>query len=925
MAKLRQGKTRSQKGGVVDSVNKKQAEGSSKSKKQSQSDFANKPSAKDTLTIPSSRFGLWRFNSKTGTLRWSPNSHRLFSTRKVSEVPRRIDDLLLTIHQDDRKKFREALSFSLNSKSDTLVEIRVMTPDGSYRWIEFSGEVDPVKETIINGIIQDTTLKKLTEFELYDWKTRNELVSESAGLLIYDYDIATGEIIWSGNTVQLVGFTSMEMGSIELWEELIHPDDRAEAARLLEKSRKELKPYDVYYRFKRKFDDYCFIHDRGQFVTDDSGEAVRMLGVMNDVSERVVSDRTIKQSEKSYRELFNSVGEGIYIQKADGSFVDVNKAACAIFGYTKEELLGKNPGFIAAPGKNNFDDLIKKMSNALKGKVQTFQWFGRRKNGEVFIMDVKLTRGTYFGDECIIATSWDITEKIAAEQTLQESEKRFRRLVEDLNVGVMIQGPKGEIQMANKAALNLLGVSEEYLADRTLNHSEWNLITEERELLAECDLPWNLAAESRKGIRGVVIGLQRPKDNAVVWALVNAEPILLEGEKLLRIVITLTDITERRQVIENLKESELRFRTLQEASFGGIGLHNKGQIIDCNQGLCDITGYSHDELIGSNGLNLIAPEYRDLVYQKIVTKDELPYDVQGIRKDGTRYNLEIQGKNIPYDNGLIRVTEFRDITERKAAESKILEQNARLMSITEDLKMKNEQLQEFTQIVSHNLRSPVGNILSLLNFIENAETEEERREYVTLLREAGASTLTTLQELNEVLQIKQNKHIEKQKLEFEQVFVNVRRMLVAKIVESNAEIITDFSALPTLEYPNIYMESILLNLISNALKYHHPDRRPVIEIRTGISQRGATLSIKDNGQGINMERYGHQIFKLRKTFHKHPESRGIGLFMIKNQINAMGGDITVLSKENEGSTFLINFNSRITEDEFTGSHSSISG
>jgi signal transduction histidine kinase len=294
---------------------------------------------------------------------------------------------------------------------------------------------------------------------------------------------------------------------------------------------------------------------------------------------------------------------------------------------------------------------------------------------------------------------------------------------------------------------------------------------------------------------------------------------------------------------------------------------------------------------------------------------EQPYDVEGIRKDGTRYYLEIHGKNIPYEEGLIRVTEFRDITERKAAEAKILEQNAKLLSITDDLRLKNEQLQEFTQIVSHNLRSPVGNILSLLNFIENAETEEERTEYVNLLKEAGSTTLTTLHELNEVLQIKQNRNIERQKLDFEQVFVNVRRMLVARIVETNAVIIRDFSAAPGIEYPNIYLESILLNLLSNALKYHHPDRKPVIHLKTEKVAGKILLSVSDNGQGINMQRYGHQMFKLRKTFHKHPESRGIGLFMIKNQIEAMGGDISVSSVEKEGTTFLIKFEGKITEDE----------
>jgi PAS domain S-box-containing protein len=861
--------------------------------------------------VASSRVGLWELNTVTGRVLWSTNCARVLGFPEIQLLPLDIEELMLRIHDHDREKFGQALK-QVRKGIEFQIEVRVITHENSYRWIEFSAEIQPdLQPVLIQGVVLDVTIRKLTEFELYDWKTRNELVSESAGLLIYDYDISTGDIFWSGNMAQLVGYGSEEVGRIEQWESLIHPEDRHEASTLLEYSRETLKPYDVYYRFKRKNHGYCYMHDRGQFVADSTGRAVRMLGVMNDVSERIAADRTIKQSEKSYRELFDSVGEAIYIQSSDGTFLDVNKTACDIYGYSKEELLGKNPGFIAVPGKNDFDDLRRKMADALSGKIQSFLWRGRTKKAEHLIMEVRLTKGTYFGNECIIATSWDITDKIAAEMSLQESEKRFRRLVQDLHVGVLLLGANGDVQVVNTAASSLLGVPEKSLLNQPFPQEQWKFLTDEEQVMEIPALPWNRAALSGKAERGTVVGIQNGKSN-IMWALVNAEPILLVDQKLLHVVITFTDITERKRVEEDLKESELRFRTLQEASFGGIGLHNKGVIIDCNQGLCEITGYGYDELIGSNGLNLIAPEYHELVYQKIINKEEQPYDVEGVRKNGSRYYLEIHGKNIPYQEGSIRVTEFRDITDRKAVESKMLEQNARLLSITEDLKIRNEQLQEFTQIVSHNLRSPVGNMLSLLNFIENSETESERAEYITLLREAGATTLTTLQELNEVLQINQNKNIEKQMLEFEHVFSHVRRMLVAKIVEVNAQITTDFADAPNIEYPNIYLESILLNLLSNALKYQHPGRAPVITVRTLKTNDGISLAVSDNGQGINMQRYGHQVFKLRKTFHKHPESRGIGLFMIKNQIDAMGGDISVSSIENEGTTFLVNFAGKIT-------------
>lgn len=855
---------------------------------------------KKKLPATIATISVWEYSIKTGKMKWSA----LTGVGPFDGyAPENLKKLLASIASEDRQSVKTAFNNAVRTNDNIHLEVRILSESGN-QWVEFNGSPVGGKTGVVKyrGTARDISRRKRNEIELSNWRIKNELISESAGLLIYDYNIDTGRIDWNGAVSQILGLTEADLNTIDKWESLIHPEDRAVTYEQLERTRIELRPYDIQYRFRTSFGDYRHIHDRGLYIVNESGQAHRMIGIMNDITAQVEAMNSVAASERSYRELFNSVGEAIYIQDINGVFLDVNNEACTMYGYAKAELIGKTPAFFSAPGKNDLEKLNRQLALAMNGEQQTFRWWGRKKGGEIILNEVRFTRGTHLGKEAVIATAWDITEKTKTASSLQESEKRFERMIEDLNVGVVLLSVKSELLTVNRAAqqILLLETGDNKIADRI------SFVTENGEPLSKEMLPWEVAQRTRVAVRGQFIGIVYP-DEKTSWFLVNADPGM-HDQDLVHIVITLTDITERKLMEEHWKESELRFRTLQEASFGGIGLHRMGALVDCNQGLCDLTGYRYEELIGTNGINLIAPEFRDLVIEKIISKSTQPYDVVGLRKDGSRFFLEIHGKNIPYKDGQLRVTEFRDITDRKLAEEKILEQNARLLLITEDLKQKNDQLQEFTQIVSHNLRSPVGNILALLSLIENARDDEERNDAVALLKEAGTTTLTTLTELNQVLQIQQNKNIERQILQFSDVFGSVKSLLNAKIAEAGAIVRSDFDAAPTVSFPKIYLESILLNLLSNALKYRYPGRAPEIMVKTVTNVDGSiSMLVSDNGAGLNMKKYGHQVFKLRKTFHKHPESRGIGLFMIKNQIEAMGGKISLSSIENEGSVFQVDF------------------
>ena len=159
--------------------------------------------------------------------------------------------------------------------------------------------------------------------------------------------------------------------------------------------------------------------------------------------------------------------------------------------------------------------------------------------------------------------------------------------------------------------------------------------------------------------------IARAPTGATFWVEFGVRFAVIGGQE--RFIVSVRDIAERKAAEQALRESEERFRVLHEASFGGIGIHDQGVILECNQGLADMTGFPVEELIGMNGLLLIAPPWRELVMRNIQDGYDKTYEVEGLRRDGAIYPLEIRGRDIPYRGRRVRVAEFRDITERRRA------------------------------------------------------------------------------------------------------------------------------------------------------------------------------------------------------------------------------------------------------------------
>ena len=216
---------------------------------------------------------------------------------------------------------------------------------------------------------------------------------------------------------------------------------------------------------------------------------------------------------------------------------------------------------------------------------------------------------------------------------------------------------------------------------------------------------------------------------------------------------------------------------------------------------------------------------------------------------------------------------------------------------------QKKQLEDFCNIISHNLRAPLVNISMLVEMVAENSTNEENIIFLEKLDKAAKNLNETFNELVESIQITQDTEIPYEEIELESFTNGIIDSLHGEINKTQAIIELDFSKVPTLCFPVNYMRSILQNLISNSLKYSSPERRPVIKISSQPKKNSIILSISDNGLGLDLEKHSENLFKIRKVFHNHPAAKGFGLFITKSQVTALGGKIWVESQPDVGSTF----------------------
>jgi signal transduction histidine kinase len=240
-----------------------------------------------------------------------------------------------------------------------------------------------------------------------------------------------------------------------------------------------------------------------------------------------------------------------------------------------------------------------------------------------------------------------------------------------------------------------------------------------------------------------------------------------------------------------------------------------------------------------------------------------------------------------------------DITEQLEA----LESTRHLLDVSSE---QNVKLKNFAQIVSHNLRSHSANLAGLLSLLDGA-TEAEKAEYLDMLRGSAEQLEETIRNLNEIVTVHEHADRPPERRFLREEVFKTLRILNGLLVKHRVRVQVNLPETASVRVVPAYLDSILLNLISNAIKYRSPHREATVEVYGGPENGYTLLAVKDNGLGIDLDRHGKKLFGLYKVFHRNEDARGFGLYLTKSQVEAMGGRIEAESAVGTGSTFKVYF------------------
>lgn len=517
--------------------------------------------------------------------------------------------------------------------------------------------------------------------------------------------------------------------------------------------------------------------------------------------------------------------------------------------------------------------------------------------------------------ERIVGACLNVTEQHLAEQektnlleTLKKSEDKFRSLFESARDPILLMDKKKKFIDCNNATLRMLGFRDKKeIIGQSLNtfspklQPDGLLSDQKEEVMKRIALT--------RGSNQFEWALSK-KDASQITIDISLSKILMEEAPIL--LMHWRDITKTRESQVALKKSEKRLRQIIDLVPHFIFAKNiNGEFILVNKATAKIYNCSAKELIGKTDAdfnpNKVEVEHFRRMDLEVINTNKWKPNIEELITDSEGNEKILSTTKIPFttsDSSAPAVLGISvDITENIKKQERLEE----LLQVTSD---QNARLQNFAHIVSHDIRSHSANISSLVNFVNKTDSEIEKKILLGMLNTSTAKLDETIHNLNEIITVNKKLNLPMERRNLRMGIKNTLQILNAEIIESNTQISIDIPAKAYVKVVPAYFDSVLLNVISNSIKYRDKSRETQLSISCKKEGEFTILNIKDNGIGIDLEKNKDKIFGMYKTFHDNEDARGFGLYITKTQIEAMKGKIEVESEVKVGSTFKIYFNEK---------------
>ncbi len=611
-----------------------------------------------------SHVGSWEWNIKEDLLTWSDEMYHIFGIDKDTFNGKLDDVIPLRIHPEDIEKVNSSNTAVKDELKPAPLEYRVVLPDNTIRvvWGE-AGELivdENGKPAILAGIVQDITERKKTLEVQQNLENKFTKIFQTTPDAIAITHLENGKFIevnesyskiFGYSSEELIGKSSID---IHLWQD---PNDRDNYKKLL-KQHGEISNLDIIFRNKNGKLMNCLL----------SARAIELNGEACSIS--ITRDMTdYKQAQESIwlqSSALNAAANAIVITDTNGEIQWANKAFSSLSGYAQSEAHGKNPRDLVKSGVHDSDFYKNMWTTILSGKVWQGEVINRRKDGSLYSEEMTITPVVDVDGKVsqFIAIKQDVTERKNAQKDTQKSESKFIKIFQTTPDGIAITRLKdGLISDANEGYLKLFGFSlNDILGKTTLELGIWPNPEDRKKL-------------TKKLIeQGEVNDLElqfRKKNGQIITCQLSGRTIELDDE-MYHLSIT-RDISERKQMEDSLRKSEEWSRFILDHANDGIHIDTPDdQIIQVNTRLCEIMGYSKDQLLKMHVADLIAPESlkysENIIVSDLCTFGNAPFESVNLHSSGRRIPVEVSVSKFVSPDGEMYISIVRDISERKKAE-----------------------------------------------------------------------------------------------------------------------------------------------------------------------------------------------------------------------------------------------------------------